>query len=110
MLCVLCLVGVGWRELLSIPLSHGREHSLCLLCDKIVFTPQTGDGLRVSEEGYALRKKNGTQITSRNEPCTEHFHVTSLPPCWRAKNNTFSLPWEIRSIFMQNCFIVSWPP
>ena len=23
------------------------------------------------------------------------------------KNNTFSLPWEIRSIFMQNCFIVS---
>ena len=32
--------------------------------------------------------------------CIEHFHVTSLPPCWR-----FSLPWEIRSIFMQNCFI-----
>ena len=23
------------------------------------------------------------------------------------KNNTFSLPWGIRSIFMQNCFIVS---
>ena len=23
------------------------------------------------------------------------------------KNNTFSLFWEIRSIFMQNCFIVS---
>ena len=23
------------------------------------------------------------------------------------KNNIFSLPWEIRSIFMQNCFIVS---
>ena len=23
------------------------------------------------------------------------------------KNNTFSLPWEIRFIFMQNCFIVS---
>ena len=23
------------------------------------------------------------------------------------KNNTFSLPWEITSIFMQNCFIVS---
>ena len=23
------------------------------------------------------------------------------------KNNTFSLPWEISSIFMQNCFIVS---
>ena len=28
----------------------------------------------------------------------EHFHVTSLPPCWKAKNNTFSPPWEIRSI------------
>ena len=28
------------------------------------------------------------------------------------KNNTFGLPWEIRSIFIQNCFIVSptWPP
>ena len=36
----------------------------------------------------------------------EHFHVTSFPPC-RGQNNTFSLPWEIRSIFMQNCFIVS---
>ena len=36
----------------------------------------------------------------------EHFHVTLLPPCWRAKTIHF-LSWEIRSIFMQNCFIVS---
>ena len=38
----------------------------------------------------------------------EHFHVivTSLLPCWRAKTIYF-LSWEIRSIFMQNCFTVS---
>ena len=36
----------------------------------------------------------------------EHFRVTLLPPCWRAKTIHF-LSWEIRSIFMQNCFIVS---
>ena len=36
----------------------------------------------------------------------ERFHVAS-PPCWRAKIIHFSLLWEIISIFMQNCFIVS---
>ena len=48
-----------------------------------------------------------SQRTSSNKCPVAHFHVTSLPPCWRATDNTFSLLWEKRSIFMQNCFIVS---
>ena len=37
----------------------------------------------------------------------ERFHVMSLPPLLEGKNKTFSLLWEIWSIFIQNCYIVS---
>ena len=35
------------------------------------------------------------------------FSCDVIAAMLEAKNNTFSLLWEIRSIFMQNCFIVS---
>ena len=35
------------------------------------------------------------------------FSCDLIAAMLEGKNNTFSLPWEIRSIFMQNCFIVS---
>ena len=34
-------------------------------------------------------------------------HDNVIAAMLEGKNNAFSLPWEIRSIFMQNCFIVS---
>ena len=36
----------------------------------------------------------------------EAFACDVIAVMLEGKNNTFSLPWEIRSIFMQNCFIV----
>ena len=38
------------------------------------------------------------------------FSCDVIAAMLEGKNNTFSLPWEIRSIFTQNCFIVSAPP
>ena len=35
------------------------------------------------------------------------FSCDVIAAMLEGKNNTFSLPWEVRSIFMQNCFIVS---
>ena len=35
------------------------------------------------------------------------FSCDIIAAILEGKDNTFSLPWEIRSIFMQNCFIVS---
>ena len=35
------------------------------------------------------------------------FSCDVIAAMLEGKNNTFSLPWEIRSIFVQNCFIVS---
>ena len=35
------------------------------------------------------------------------FSCDVIAAMLEGQNNTFSLPWEIRSIFMQNCFIVS---
>ena len=35
------------------------------------------------------------------------FSCDLIDAMLEGKNNTFSLPWEIRSIFMENCFIVS---
>ena len=40
--------------------------------------------------------------------CVERaFSCDVIAAMLEGKNNTFSLLWEIRSIFMQNCFIVS---
>ena len=35
------------------------------------------------------------------------FSCDVIAAILEGKNNTFPLPWEIRSIFMQNCFLVS---
>ena len=35
------------------------------------------------------------------------FSCDVIAAMLEGKNNRISLPWEIRSIFMQNCFIVS---
>ena len=76
-----------------------------------------------------IQRHNRPVRRSRNSPSSkqktntsfirETFDSQDTPPVLEAtsrdviaamlegKNNTFSLPWEIRSIFMQNCFIVS---
>ena len=46
----------------------------------------------------------------KNPQCTSlnrAFSCDVIANRLEGKNNTFSLPWEVRSIFMQNCFIVS---
>ena len=50
------------------------------------------------------KEKPGSRIS-----CEANSHSPSdvIAAMLEGKNNTFSLLWEIRSIFMQNCFIVS---
>ena len=46
----------------------------------------------------------------KNPQCTSlnrAFSCDVIANRLEGKNNTFSLLWEVRSIFMQNCFIVS---
>ena len=56
-----------------------------------------------------VEKQNSIERASRiyNLSLYRAFSYNVIAAMLEGKNNTFSLPWEIRSIFMQNCFIVS---
>ena len=49
----------------------------------------------------------GTSLKSEPRSSNRAFSCYVIAAMLEGKNNTFSLLWEIRSIFMQNCFIVS---
>ena len=59
-------------------------------------------------EQQCLLKKLSSTVNVRARGCGA-FLCYVIAAMLEGKNNTFSLLWEIRYIFMQNCFIVSAP-
>ena len=68
----------------------------------------------VLKTNLCAKKRNTTHFvryfffaTDYFKTCYRAFSCDVIAAMLEGKNNTFSLPWEIRCIFMQNCFIVS---
>ena len=68
----------------------------------------------VLKTNLCAKKRNTTHFvryfffaTDYFKTCYRAFSCDVIAAMLEGKNDTFSLPWEMRSVFMQNCFIVS---